>query len=101
MEISKLIRMYCIYLITTAFAFGLALWSGITHETLEIQKIPDNIFIKIYNIDTFIYIIISLNLVYFYHLLKNKNYLYILHLLISIFLIGILVIGYIKRLFNV
>jgi heme/copper-type cytochrome/quinol oxidase subunit 4 len=73
------------------------LWSIVTHETLEIQKIPDNIFVKLYNAETFIYTVISLNLVYFYHLFKNKNKLYVLHLILAIFLIGVLLIGYIKR----
>lgn len=101
MVFSKLIRIYCIYFITIICSFALMIWSSVTHETLEIQKVPDNVFVKLYNAETFIYIIISLNLVYFYHLLKNKNYLYILHLILAIFLIGILLIGYLKRFFNV
>jgi hypothetical protein len=73
MGLSKLIKMYCIYIISVVCLFILMIWSSVTHETLEIQKLPDNIFVKLYNTETFIYTIISLNLVYFYYFFKNKT----------------------------
>ncbi len=97
MESYKLVRLYLIYFIVSISTFALLIWSTVTHETFEIQKVNDNIFTKYYTTETLIYMIISLNLVYFYHLLRSKSYLYIPHLILSIFLIGVLLIGYIKR----
>jgi heme/copper-type cytochrome/quinol oxidase subunit 4 len=97
MELIKLVKIYLVYFFSSFCAFVLLIWSKVTHETLEIKNVPDNLFTKYYNFDSIIFIFIALNLVYFLHLFQNKSKLYIIHLVLVIFLICFVFVGYLKR----